>query len=270
MKGYHQIIICVLTFCMVKVTSQKSAGSKHCDAFRRCDWKKAPTLFVKVPTQRVVCSMKSSTGEPCTMDINQILKLLPASSDVVLYFVTDCLTPTQISFNNSLNVTKKNIISYMQIMRHCRISVEALSVWGQATDFRVFYVMANTTLMETNETLKTSSRRALKNIGSLAIDNSNPRGIPRIFRKYVWPKIAEVSLSNLQLSSIPANLNNTMPLLQSLEVSHNNFSRPPPFPWCNTTLELPRGLERTPTANHHYQFGTIVNPKLYRRFFDLS
>lgn len=255
---------------MVKVTSQKSAGSKHCDAFRHCDWKKAPTLFVKVPTQRVVCSMKSSTGEPCTMDINQILKLLPASSDVVLYFVTDCLTPTQISFNNSLNVTKKNIISYMQIMRHCRISVEALSVWGQATDFRVFYAMANTTLMETNETLKTSSRRALKNIGSLAIDNSNPRGIPRIFRKYVWPKIAEVSLFNLQLSSIPANLNNTMPLLQSLEVSHNNFSRPPPFPWCNTTLELPRGLERTPTANHHYQFGTIVNPKLYRRFFDLS
>lgn len=126
MKVYHQIIICVLTFCMVKVTSQKSAGSKHCDAFRHCDWKKAPTLFVKVPTQRVVCSMKSSTGEPCTMDINQILKLLPASSDVVLYFVTDCLTPTQISFNNSLNVTKKNIISYMQIMRHCRISVVCL------------------------------------------------------------------------------------------------------------------------------------------------
>ncbi|XP_022794422.1 protein toll-like [Stylophora pistillata] len=270
MKGYHQIIICVLTFCMFKVTSQKSAKSKHCDAFRRCTWTKAPTLFVKVPTQKVVCLIRSNTGEPCTMDIHQILKLLPASRDVVLYLATACLTPTQISVNNSLNVTKKNFIFYMQILGRCSISVKALSVWGQATDFRVFYASENTTLLERNRKLKASSPRALENIGTLVVYKSRPRGIPNIFRIYAWPKMAEVLFSNLQLSSIPAKLNNTMPLLQSLEVPHNNFTKPPPFPWCNTTLELPRGLERTPTANHHYQFGTIVNPKLYRRFFDLS
>ena len=270
MKGYL-IIFSVLVLCAIKVIGQKGAGSKHCDVSRHCTITQAPTLFVKVPTQRVVCLLTSKkTGDPCNVDISAILKTLPVSKDVVLYFVTVCVNPMEIVFNNSLNVVKKNVISYVQIMGHCSLSAEVLSVWGQATDLRVFFVLKNATFQEGNKTLKNNSRRALENIGSLIFYKSKPRNIPSVFRKYVWPRMAEVVFSNLELKSIPAELNNSMPLLQSLEIPHNNLTKPPPFPWCNTTLELPRGLERAPTANHHYQFGTIVHPKIYRRFYDLS
>ncbi|XP_078344803.1 toll-like receptor 6 [Oculina patagonica] len=272
MKG-SLIILCCLVLAAIKATGQVTSF-KLCPA-SFCISKKMSSFFETdkgiVPVQAVKCALKSNKiNDRCTVDIGVILKTLTTSQDVVLYFAPMCLTPMEIVFNNSLNATKKNAISYLQIKGQCSVSVDDISHWGNATDFRVFYVLENATLLEGNNSLGNNSLQALQNVGSVLIDKSKPRNIPSMFSKYVWSRMAEVGFSNLQLTTIPAEFNTTMPQLQSLELANNKLTKPPSFPWCNTTLQLPRGLQRTPTGNHHYQFGTNVHPKIYRRFFDLS
>lgn len=273
MKGYLIIVSC-LVFFAIEVTGQQRKRLIHCGA-SFCRLKTLSSFFETdngtVPEQAVICGLQSAKAhDQCTVDISLILKTITTAQDVVLHFVAVCFTPMEIVFYNSLNATKKNAIFYLQLQGHCSVSAEDISHWGKATDFRVFYVMENATLLEGNKTLTNNSRRVLENIGTLLIDKSKPRAIPKMFSTNVWPRMAEVGFSNLQLTSIPAELNTTMPFLQSLELANNKLTKPPPFPWCNTTLKLPRGLQRTPTGNHHYQFGTNVHPRIYRRFLDLA
>lgn len=241
-----------------------------------CGLRPLPSFFETengtVPAQAVRCRLKSKTlRDKCVMDISAILQTVTTDQDVVLYFGALCLTPMQIVFNNSQNVLKKNAILYLQLKGHCSISAKDVSRWGSVTDFRVFYMLENATFLDDNSQTTNSSYEGLENIGSLAFYKTKPHQFPSIFRQYLWPRMAEITLSHLQLTSIPTELNTTMPLLQSLEVSHNNLTEPPPdFPWCNDTLHLPRSIQRTGIGNHHYQFGTTVHPKIYRRFFDLS
>ena len=205
------------------------------------------------------------------VDINAVLTAVQTSKDVTLYFVAMCLTPVQITFNNSQNTTKKNLISYLDLRGHCSISTSDMSNWGNATDFRVFYMMENTVHVNDNS-MKMSNRSipGLENIGSLLFSKAKHKKIPEIFKKYSWPRMAEINFRDLQLTSIPKELKTTMPLLQSLELSNNNLTKPPDFPWYSNTFNLPRGLRRKPTFNDHYEVGTIVSPDIYRRFFDLS
>ena len=275
MKGSLIIFSC-LVFFAIEVTGQQRTRFIHCGA-SFCVPKRFISSFFEtgngttIKEQAVICFLKSNkVRDQCGVDISLILKTITTPQDVVLHFVAACLTPMEIVFYNSLNATKKNAIFYLQIKGHCSISADDISHWGKATDLRVFYVMENSTLLEGNKTLANNSRRELENIGSLLIDKSKPRTIPNMFSTNVWPRMAEVVFSNLQLTSIPPELHTTMPLLQSLELANNKLTEPPPFPWCNATLKLPRGLQRTPTGNHHYQHGTNVHPNIYRRFLDLS
>ena len=227
-----------------------------------------------VPTHGVKCFLKSDKiHDKCVIDVAMILKTLTTYEDVVLYFAALCITPINIILKNSQNATRKHAISYMQMQGHCSLSTEDIARWGNATDFRVFFMLENATLLEGNDSDSETANKSLQgaeNLGTLLFYKSKPKTFPSIFKKYVWPRMAEVGFFNLQLTSIPAELNTTMPLLQSLEVSGNKLTKPPDFPWCNSALQLPRGLRRTQTGNHHYQYGTIVHPKIYRRFFDLA
>lgn len=275
MKGSLIIFSCLVIFA-IDVNGQQRKRFLHCGA-STCVLRRVMSSFFEtsngtlIKEQAVICFLKSDkVPDRCAVDISLILKEITTVQDVVLRFVAACLTPMEILFYNSLNATKKNAIFYLQVKGHCSFSADSISQWGQATDFRVLLVLENSTLLQGNNTLANNSRRALENIGSLAVDKSKAQTIPKMFSTNVWPKMAEVVFSSLQLTSIPPELNTTMPLLQSLELANNKLTAPPPFPWCNTTIHLPRGLQRTPTGNHHYQFGTNVRPNIYRRFLDLS
>ena len=260
----------------VEAFGQKGIRLKDCGKSACVVLKSSPSFFEtgngSVPTQGVKCLLKSNKiRDKCVMDISSILKTITMNRDIVLYFGALCSTPMHIVFNNSQNATKRNAIFYLQLQGHCKVSVEDISRWGTATDFRVFYMLENTTLLDDKSSqIGNSSRHELENIGSLLFYKTISHKLPSIFMTSLWPRMAEVGFSYLQLTSVPAELKTTMPVLQSLEVAHNKLTTPPPFPWCNTTLQLPRGLSRTPTGNHHYQHGTIVHPRIYRRFFDLA
>ncbi|KAJ7392015.1 hypothetical protein OS493_014951 [Desmophyllum pertusum] len=266
----------------MKVSAQQDITPGHCSfVYNQCYVTRIFTSFTNsfetanggpFPNENVVCRLESkkTRHQSCVVDISKFLKTL-TSNDVMIYeFILDCLTPMKIVFNNSLNATKKNAMLYLQIMGRCGVSADDIfSHWGKATDFR--FLNVNASLIEGNKTMGNDSRRVLENIGVIfGFDKSKQKSIPSVFRKYVWQRMGKISFSGLQLTSIPAELKTTMPLLQSLDISYNNLAKPPPFPWCNATLQLPGGLRRTLPGIREYQFNTDVHPNLYRRYFDLS
>jgi len=268
--------LAIAILIVVEAFGQRGIRLKDCGKSACVVLKSWPSFFEtangSVPTQGVKCLLKSNKiRNKCVMDISSILKTITTNRDIVLYFGALCSTPMHIVFNNSQNATKRNAIFYLQLQGHCSVSVEDITPWGTATDFRVFYMLQNTTLLEDKSSQMTNnSLQKLENIGTLMFYKPKSHKFPSIFRTSLWPRMAEVRFSNLQLTSVPAELKKTMPLLQSLEVAHNKLTTPPPFPWCNSTLQLPRGLSRTLIGNHHYQHGTIAYSKIYRRFFDLA
>ena len=207
-------------------------------------------------------------GSKCVVDIHAVLTAVKPSQNLMLYFEATSLTPVQITFSNSQSVTQRNLNSSLYLQGNCSISTSDMSNWGSATDFREFRMMDNTVLVNDNS-VEMSNRPipGLENIGTVKVYNAKHKKIPDIFKKYYWPSMKAIAFVDLQLTSIPKELKTTMPLLQSLGVSNNNLTKPPDFPWCNNTLNLPRGLSRKPTFNDHY---TIVPPTIYPRYFDLS
>ena len=269
------VLLTLVALIAVEAFGQKGRRLIDCGK-STCMVLKWPAYFERangsVPMQVVYCSLKSSKiRDKCVLDISSILETLTTSQDVLLQFAASCSTPIHIMFKNSRNATKKNAISVLELHGHCSISAEDIFQWGRATDFRAFFVVENAALLEDNNSqIWNSSLRGLENIVWLVFNNSKPREFPSIFRTSFWPKMAEGQFSNLQLTTVPAELRTTMPLLQTLNVAHNNLTKPPFFPWSNSTLQLPRGLSRTLNENHLYQDGTTVHPKIYRRFFDLA
>ena len=222
--------------------------------------------------QEIQCYIQTNQrGSKCVVDIHAVLTAVQTSQDTMLYFNATCLTPVNITFKNSRNATKKNVISYLDLRGHCSISTSDMSKWGNATDFRVFRMMNNDVLVNDNS-VQMSNRPipGLENIGGLRVYYAKHKKIPDIFKKYPWPSMAEIAFVDLQLKSIPTELKTTMPLLQSIILPHNNLTKPPDFPWYNDTLNLPRGLRRNPTYGFYYEVRKIVSPMIYPRIFDLS
>ena len=270
------ILIAIFVLYAMKTSGQQTKRFLDCEKSHCVLTKSKMPIFESrnqtIPIQGIQCKIQTNqTGSKCVVDMNAVLTAVQTSQDVMLYFLAMCLTPVQITFHNSQNATKKNLISTLYLRGHCSISTSDLSNWGSATDFRVFVLMENAVHVNDNS-VKMSNRSilGLENIRSLMFYKAKPKKIPEIFKKYSWPRMVEIFFTNLQLTSIPKELKTTMPLLQSLELSNNNLTKPPDFPWCSNTLNLPRGLSKKPTFNDHYEVGTIVSPKFYRRFFDLS
>ena len=175
-----------------------------------------------------------------------------------------CENPARVSFCRPENFTANYLILYLIFQKQCRVTGADMAVWGRATDLRVLYLMDDVIFQDNNET--TAELDGLFNIGTLVLDNLKSKSIPSMFLDHVWEKIAEVQLSKMHLGSSLNILKTTMPYLQSLELSRNNITTLPDFPWCNRSLELPRNLSRTFILNEHYSEEMALIPSTYRRF----
>ena len=210
-------------------------------------------------------------GSKCVVDIHAVLTAVQTLKQHIMCFVAICLTPVQITFSNSQNATNQNFISCLYLRGHCSISTSDMSKWGNATDFRLFYMTENASQVNDNSVqMSNRSIPGLENIGTLTVYKAKHKKVPEIFKKYSWPRMAQIAFVDLQLTSIPKELKTTMPLLQSLLVSQNSLTKPPDFPWYNDTLNLPRGLKRSPKFDSYYEFRKSVSPRIYLRIFDLS
>ena len=222
--------------------------------------------------QEIHCYIQTKQiGSKCVVDIHAVLTAVQTLKQHIMCFVAICLTPVQITFSNSQNATNQNFISCLYLRGHCSISTSDMSKWGNATDFRLFYMTENASQVNDNSVqMSNRSIPGLENIGTLTVYKAKHKKVPEIFKKYSWPRMAQIAFVDLQLTSIPKELKTTMPLLQSLQVYQNNLSKPPDFPWYNDTLNLPRGLKRSPKFDFYYEFRKSVSPTSYQRIFDLS
>ena len=176
-----------------------------------------------------------------------------------------CENPARVSFCRPENFTANHLILYLSFGKHCRLTGADMAVWGRATDLRVLYINHDVIFEDNGETK--ADLKGLFNIGSLVLYKLKSKSIPRMFLDHVWEKMAEVQFSKMYLGSSLNTLKTTMPYLQSLELSENNITTLPDFPWCNRSLELPRNLSRTSIMNEHYSEGATLVPSIYRRFF---
>ena len=159
--------LAIAILIVVEAFGQRGIRLKDCGKSACVVLKSWPSFFEtangSVPTQGVKCLLKSNKiRNKCVMDISSILKTITTNRDIVLYFGALCSTPMHIVFNNSQNATKRNAIFYLQLQGHCSVSVEDITPWGTATDFRVFYMLQNTTLLEDKSSQMTNNSSKIR------------------------------------------------------------------------------------------------------------
>lgn len=213
-------------------------------------------------------SSSKNAAEECTLKINveNVLERKTQNSSVVVQQIfISCLTPTKVTFCQPGNFITNDVILYIIMKGFCRVTGADLAVWGRAADLRALHLLDHVWLEDEGETK--ADLEGLFDIGTLTLSNLKNGEIPRMFLTYIWKKMAEVEFSKIQVESALETLKITMPYLQSLELSGNNLRTLPSFPWCNTSLVLPRHLSRTFAMNKQYSSHATIYPYVYRRFF---
>ena len=215
----------------------------------------------------------TNKGEECSVELNVEESLKKFSketeqSNIVQRVNVTCTRPARVSFCRSANLTANDDILYLFFTGHCRVTGADLAVWGRATDLQGLYLWDGAILQDNGETKE--DLHGLFNIGTLSLGNLKNNTLPRMFLSYVWKKMAEMQLTEIQLGSELNILETAMPHLQSLEISVNKLTTMPDFPWCNRSLAFPRNWSLTFIMNEHYSEGVTINPREYRRFFAVN
>ena len=221
-----------------------------------------------LPSQGIIFILsKNNTAEGCTLNVTPLFQPLPLKSRLSeLTFRMKCLSPLRVVYRRSENFSRVFVHSSLEVWGPCDISAKNLAVWGQATDLWSLRLHGVVLREDQNQTAR--DLEGLFNVGSLILDSLSSKGIPRMFTSFVWQKMAELRFTDISLTSIPDVLNQTMPNLQSLYLTHSRLQTPPNFPWCNTRLELPGNLSRRARWNQiHFTFLKIpLNPRMYERY----
>jgi len=209
----------------------------------------------------------------CTIDFSSDINITRTNQDVIVVFVgIACTGDSYITLANSKNIIRKDIISYLEIHRGCKIDLHDIAKFSNATDFKVLNMVRGAKLVipNTNSSQYQYDLKSLDSIGTFTMESGVKSGIPGIFLHTKWPRVAEVQFVNYGVKTFPNELKNTLPHLQELNLDKNSLTQPPDFPWDNASLILPRNLTRKPVFNAHYEQRTVVQRNLYRRFLSLE
>ena len=188
-----------------------------------------------------------------------------------------CLSPIELDFINPNNMEKKNIVLALSLKGECKVSVQNLAVFAKATDLRLLSLKGTkvTWLAASGSGNVThgndSFTKDMKKLSSLLVQDSFPANIRAMFSDLnnVWREMAEVNFKRIPVKGIPEQWKTTMPLLQRLLVVECNLTKPPEFPWSDSTLEYQRGLRRTADSFHSVT-STHVQGNLYVRVLRLD
>lgn len=187
----------------------------------------------------------------------------------------ECNSPIQLRFKNLHSLKNKNILSNLTFVGPCIVSVQNLAIWSNATDLLSVEIGADINgqspkLVNEKGTVKSS----IQTLTAIAFYSGTPRGVldTLSIAENVWPRMAEITLSNLSLEKNPAELQRAMPLLQTLYLQSNKLTQPPHFPWTSSSLKLPRGLRRSRVFNDEIKSreGIDIDANIYCRILKLD
>lgn len=178
---------------------------------------------------KVNCEIKSEKlPVKYHFDIASVLQpRVPNDTLSYLDIEIECNSPIELCFTNLHTLINKNVLSNLTFAGPCIVSVQSLAVWSNATDFlRVEFGadINRQTPKLVNE--KGTLKSGVQTLKAIEFDSSTPQGIldTLSIAENVWPRLAEITLSNLSLEKIPAGLNS----LLEIRLGDNNMSVVPP------------------------------------------
>ncbi|XP_041350666.1 protein toll-like [Gigantopelta aegis] len=163
--------------------------------------------------------------------------------------------------------TMHNVIGYLQT--DCRLFMDDFERLANLFHFKVTTLVGQSDLVQNASEVECSS---LTQIGSLTVlsNGITPINITSLLSCDVH-NVVEVIFQNMSLRSID-DFQILMPNLQGLDLTYNDFTRPPYFPWNNHTMNLPHNLSRNGILQSHYTYSGVLDipANVYRREFILN
>ena len=257
----HLAVLLVALLCLV-TTSSCDETSLTCGT-KYPSWKSshAPSLETKQGTPiksiRVFCNLwgrDTARKNLYTYDITSLVSTfvkpeVDNASLVVFYLEVNCLSTMVIHFNNSRNIVYNNILLFLELSR-CTVSAQSLFVLANGTDFRGFYdrypSSRSAILLEERKEAVAPSLKEISSIGLSLNDINKIAGVfndtQKVFSNLAQLKVIKMQYRVKQISTDQWRL--AMPNLQYLDLSWNSLTKPPEFPWNNSTLQIFRELRR--------------------------
>ena len=180
-------------------------------------------------------------------------------------------SPKEIRFHNSQNIVYNNICLFLRLYE-CTVSTQSLLVLANATDLRGFDALLHEPGQSRSilpEERKETVAPRLKEISYAHLSLNDINNIAGVFNdtQKVFSNLAKLKLDVpylvKKISTDQWRL--TMPNLQYLDLHRNFLTKPPEFPWNNSTLEIFRELRRGGRDEN-----VRVAQNLYIRGLDLS
>lgn len=284
LKMAHSLVLSQTLVCLLlAMASSGHDDSENTEEIMKCSSKTRPSFYEtregnEVVSEQVYCEIKSEQPRvKYHFDIASVLQPARVPNDTLSHLTVDikCCPPIKLDFTNLHTLINKNVLSNLVFAGGCIVSVQNLAVWSSATKLlRVGFAGG---MDGYNPQLKKEAgalERDIKTLTAIAFYDSSTGEILDTLSsaKNIWPRMAEITLSNLSLEIIPEELRTTMPSLQALHVQSNKLKQPPEFPWSNSTLELPRGLRRSRAFNDDIMTheGIDIDANIYCRILRLD
>ena len=255
----HFAVLLIALLCLV-TTSSCDDSSPTCRKYPNPPPSHVPSLETKQGTPiksiLLVCDLSGqvTAGKKLyTYDITNLVRTFvkPEVHNaslvvVVLYFWCDD-SPMKIRINNSRNIVYNNILLFLGLSK-CTVSTQSLPVLANATDLGAFFDLSLTNSSILPEERKETFATSLKEISGAVLSLNDINYIAGVFNDtqevfsnlaqlivYVPYRVKQISTDQWRLA---------MPNLQYLDLSWNSLTKPPEFPWNNSTLEIVRDLRR--------------------------
>ena len=277
----HFDVLLVALLCLVTISSCDDT-SRTCAKYPNLPPSLAPSLETRQGTPitsiRVYCDLSGRVpaGKKLyTYDITSLVSTFVKpevgnASFITVYLLFWCDdSPMEIRFNNSRNIVYSNILLFLGLFK-CTVSTQSLLVLANATDLRGFFARSSASSRsilpkERKETFATS----LKEISHAFLSLNDINYITGVFNytQKVFSNLAQLTVyvpyRVKQISTDQWRL--AMPNLQYLDLKWNSLTKPPEFPWNNSTLQIFRELRRGGCDEN-----VRVAQNLYIRGLDLS
>ena len=250
----HFIVLLIALLCLVTTSScdDSSPTCRKYSDYSRFETKQGtPIKSISVRcdmSERVTAGKKLSTYDITSLVSTFVKPEVDNASLVTVYLSFRCYSPMEIRFINSRNIVYSNILLFLRLYP-CTVSTQSLLVLSNATDLRSFnydwsFQRRSILPEERKETFATSLKE-ISYAGFSLNDFNNIAGVfydtQKVFSNlaqievYVPYRVKQISTDQWRLA---------MPNLQYLDLRWNSLTKPPEFPWNNSTLEIFRELRR--------------------------
>ena len=257
------VVLLAVFLCLVNTSTCEKSSQTYCynrtaDRDSRRQPSDVPRFETKqgIPIKSIVirCPLKKSTCPKFHVDIDWFAEV-DNTSLAMIYFAVECHSPMEVHFDNSRNIAYNNILLFLELHGECTVSMQSLFVLAKATDFKGIefgrmHDSVNRSVLNKSASTEPKLITPKEMFAEIAyfrisspFDTYNIAGMLNNTQN-VFPSLAELRVQ-WKLEEIPTDQwRVTMPKLQYLDLSHSNLTKPPKFPWNNSTLEISRDWRR--------------------------